>query len=119
MDPATLMGQVDANARALDTAGSELGKAIKVLQQRELAYDEAHETALIEIFHEHKESGERQPGETTSTRGPINGERLLVGDAARIVEEHGAPSLTARKVDELLREHAELDYPESNVVVEL
>jgi len=63
MDPATLMGQIDANARALDTAGAELGRAIKAMSEAEFAYDEAFESELLRIYHESKEAHERPPAE--------------------------------------------------------
>ena len=63
MDPASVMASIDADARALDVAGRELGAAIKVLQGRELAYEEVHQKTLLAIYHEHKESGERLPAE--------------------------------------------------------
>ena len=62
LDPAGLMAAIDADARALDTCGKELGAAIKHESQVRAIHEEATEKALIELRDEAKRDGERLPG---------------------------------------------------------
>lgn len=62
-DPARLIGAIDADCRALDAAGKELGAKLKQLAQAELAYGDAYEAELAVLVEEHHKAGERLPGE--------------------------------------------------------
>lgn len=59
-------------------------------------------------------------GECTSTRGPIAGETLSVSDVVRILRHDARlDELTVAEVEARLARHALLDYPDSNVRVDL
>lgn len=57
-DPATLMGQLDADARALDAVGRELGAKLKELAEVEIAHQDAYDAALLEVNESSKEKRE-------------------------------------------------------------
>jgi hypothetical protein len=63
VDPVTLMTEITADVKALDATGRELGKAIKVLAESELKYEQALQSQLVTQLHDAKETGQRLPGE--------------------------------------------------------
>jgi hypothetical protein len=62
-DPATLMGEIHASARAIDAGSKQLGQAIRRLAQTQETYEAAQESALILIRDEAVTAGERVPAE--------------------------------------------------------
>lgn len=61
--PHELMSAIDAAARSLDAGGRRLAQAIQKLSTHEQNYEKARQDALITIYHDAKESGQRMPAE--------------------------------------------------------
>lgn len=84
MDAGRVMGQIDAGASALDTAGKEIGKAITEAAEAELAYREALEVALLKIREDFRDRGERLPAEDLRNALAHQGmDRRLYGEHIR------------------------------------
>lgn len=61
--PYELMSAIEADARGLDAGGRQLAKAIKQLGDLERDYEKAVQDALITLYHDAKERGDRLPAE--------------------------------------------------------
>lgn len=65
--PHELMAAIDADARSLDAGGRRLAQAIQKLSTHEHNYEKHVQDALITIYHDSKESGQRMPAEDVRT----------------------------------------------------
>ena len=87
-DPATLMGEVEADCRALDACGKELGRALKELAEAEIASGDAFDAALIEVEREYAGRDERLPSaEQRAAHARQKIEPELRGKAMRLKRE--------------------------------
>src|SRR5689334_13116357 len=89
MDPATLMGQIDADCRALDAVGKELGAKLKQLADTEIAYQDAYDAALLDSSEGSKEKREARarqgvPAELRGRLFRLRGEVESLKQYARI-----------------------------------
>lgn len=80
-------------------------------EQLVTGWDNPLQTAFVDLYD--------ADGEIMGTYGPLSGDRVSPGDAVEYLVACDVPLLVASKVGTLLYRHRELEYPESNVVVDL